>query len=167
MMNAEKTIRQLTVDDIRRERSRMAQYFYDTHRINFPESPYSIEEADGRWQTLIAYMEGGQASVLGLLDDSGLLGFIWYFIKPDGRLHINEIIVGAEHRSKGYGSLLLEALFELGKAAGVAQIELFVTAANQAAVNLYDKYHFKVERLLMTKDLGDDLGQLSQDLGNS
>lgn len=129
------------------------EWFCDAYALNFPQQIFGKSEGESRYHSLLSYLENGQGSVLGLLKEERLIGFLWYFKTATNRFHINEIIISPEHRSSGYGKILLEELIAIGKTEGIPQIELFVTCSNQVAVNFYESYDFRPERMLMVKHL--------------
>lgn len=62
-----------------------------------------------------------------------------------GEGHIMNIAVMPEHRSKGFGKMLLEKLLESGKAQGVSEFTLEVRVGNKNAIALYEKAGFVSE----------------------
>ncbi len=58
--------------------------------------------------------------------------------------HITNIAVHPEYRGKKIGNMIVEALIELAKETGIAEMTLEVRASNEKAKNLYTKYGFKI-----------------------
>lgn len=153
MMNVDISVRKLTAKELPTYKPQLVDWFCDAYALNFPALVFGVTEGENRYQALLNYLKNDQGQVLGLFKQDDLLGFLWYFKTPTNRIHVNEIIISPEHRSAGYGKVLFQHLFTVGKSEGVNQVELFVTCSNQVAVSFYEKYDFKPERMLMVKDL--------------
>lgn len=159
-MNVDISIRNLTVEEVSSYKLQLVDWFCDAYALNFPKLIFGKIEGENRYQALFNYLQSGQGNVLGLLQNDNLLGFLWYFKTPTNRLHVNEIIISPAHRSSGYGKILLEELLAIGRDEGISQVELFVTCTNQVAVNFYEKYDFRAERMLMVKNIEHDANPL-------
>lgn len=59
------------------------------------------------------------------------------------RFEIVYIFVKEVYRKKGFGSILLEYVIELGNKYNIVNITLEVSTKNIAAINLYKKHNFK------------------------
>lgn len=57
-------------------------------------------------------------------------------------LMVDEMSVNAEHRSKGYGETLMDAVFDLAKSLGIQRVLLTVWAFNQRAIAFYERQGF-------------------------
>lgn len=78
------------------------------------------------------------------VDENGmLLGYGGMLIAPDEG-QITNIAVHPDHRRRGIGKALLEALTEECKRRKLGQMSLEVRASNQAAIELYLKQDFRV-----------------------
>lgn len=160
MMRESKEVRQLDAVELPQYKEEFSRLFYDSHLINFPDHPYSLFEANARYETMLSYLSQGKGQLVAIVEETELIGFLWYFRKDRQRIHINEIAVSTRHRSQGLGRLLLETVLEQAKAQGIPQAELFVTCSNQVAVNFYTKNKFKPERLLLVKQLLEEDSQM-------
>jgi ribosomal protein S18 acetylase RimI-like enzyme len=58
---------------------------------------------------------------------------------PMRLMHIDQMSVNPEHRSKGYGEMLMRRVFELAKSLGVKTVVLTVWAFNSRAVAFYER----------------------------
>ena len=78
-----------------------------------------------------------------LLDAGGTLcGFGQYYLRA-GRCHLARLVIAPTHRGRGLGTRLIELLAHAGQVAlGVNQCSLFVSAANTAALALYQRLGF-------------------------
>jgi RimJ/RimL family protein N-acetyltransferase len=57
------------------------------------------------------------------------------------------LMVAAEHRRRGIGTMLLEAAVEWGRISGVTKLELHVFPWNEPALRLYESFGFEREGL--------------------
>tara|TARA_R110002110_G_scaffold84618_4_gene219869 strand:- start:3901 stop:4383 length:483 start_codon:yes stop_codon:yes gene_type:complete len=100
--------------------------------------------------TLVAELEGAVAGFLSYTfeEDPGT------FVKPDYRRHalIWDISVAAEARGRGVGQSLLAAAERDVKAAGIAEIRLYVLESNTRARGIYEQAGFRnYERFLLKR----------------
>src|SRR5262249_32594419 len=58
-------------------------------------------------------------------------------------LLVDQLSVNAEHRSQGYGELLMKAVFDLSKSLGITTVLLGVWAFNERAAAFYERQGFK------------------------
>jgi GNAT superfamily N-acetyltransferase len=77
-------------------------------------------------------------------DDDELVGtaaysFLWPAIGVTRSLYLKELYVGAAHRRKGIGKLLMDALFEVAKKHGCSRVEWTTDDTNQSAQQFYDE----------------------------
>lgn len=109
---------------------------YEIEKASFPK-PWSIE-------TLAKELtENPHAKYRLLVDDGEILGYYGVWIVLD-EVHLVSLAIAPEHRSKGYGKLLMEDLIEQAKIHQAAIIGLEVRVSNEAAINLYRAYGFEV-----------------------
>ncbi len=66
------------------------------------------------------------------------------FIRKQGSRHVAElsVYVDREHRSRGVGRSLMEALLEAGRSAGVTRIVAYIAGGNEASVHLHESMGF-------------------------
>ena len=125
----------------------------DAHRISFPNQKINLRDITNRYESLIEYIEQNKGSVLGATQDDNLLGYLWYFITNEGRIHINQIVLKEETRGQGIGSKLINQLDTVAKSIGAREIELNVSMVNEKAIKFYKKQNFVVERIQMKRDI--------------
>ena len=63
------------------------------------------------------------------------------------RAEILRIAVHPDHRGKGIAKKLIEESFLIFSKESVESVELEVNSANRGAVNLYEKFGFKIKRI--------------------
>jgi ribosomal-protein-alanine N-acetyltransferase len=125
-------IREMTMDDL--------PIVLEIDRLSFP-LPWS--ERTYRFE-----LEENQAAVLFVAEapDNGaskVVGYIGLWFVVD-EAHISTIAVHPNYRRHGLGEALLQHGLEYASENGAAMVTLEVRVSNQAALNLYDKYGFKV-----------------------
>jgi ribosomal protein S18 acetylase RimI-like enzyme len=72
---------------------------------------------------------------------------------PAGMLH--DLIVDPEHRGRGVGRLLLDAVLEFLRARGVLRVVLSTAERNEAAQRLFTSAAFRRTMIEMTRELED------------
>lgn len=75
-----------------------------------------------------------------------LLGYIISKIVSD-RLHITNLAIKEEYRRKGIASLLLSFVMDKISQKGLKGVFLEVRTSNTSAINLYQKFGFKIFRI--------------------
>ena len=90
----------------------------------------------------LAFVADSATFAFGAFLGADTVGYAWgYRLRlPTGRksLLLHDIEVAEEHRRQGLGSLLLQAVLNLGKREGCTQMWLVTERANQAANDLYE-----------------------------
>jgi N-acetylglutamate synthase len=94
-------------------------------------------------QTASAILTGCPALYALVRDDDGGPAAVGRLALVDGTGGIYCMATSASHRRRGYASAVLQALLSEGAARGVDDFWLLVTAANQAARQLYGQAGFK------------------------
>jgi len=124
-------LRDLTVNDWEK--------FNEMEKEIFPEEPIREESFRNGLSSLRAL-----SMVMIHKETKEFIGY--YRIGIYGNLgHIYRIGVHPNYRRKGYGSILLEkSMFQLKKA-GCNKFFLYVKEYNEAAINLYRKFHYDIE----------------------
>lgn len=69
----------------------------------------------------------------------------------DGATFVDNLYVTPNHRRKGVGEMLMRHVLKELQVHRVEEVELMVTANNEAAVGLYEKLGFAVSRYRMKK----------------
>lgn len=81
-----------------------------------------------------------------LCDDENVIGYGGLKMALD-TAEVYNIVVDAAHRRKGYGTLILEKLFEHAIEKGASEMFLEVNENNAAALGLYTAHGFKISHL--------------------
>lgn len=76
-------------------------------------------------------------------ENNNIIGYtsIWII---ENEVSINNIAILKKHRGKGYGKILINKIFEIGKEKEVERYILEVRESNLVAIRLYEKMGFKV-----------------------
>lgn len=148
--------RKLCLEDIgENEQTKIYNWMKESFLLNFGITQ-EIASSESKHQTekMILFIKDGSAHVYGAFQDESFVGFAWYYQRiflglP--RLHLSEIVVDSQFRSKGIADLLLDAGIQLAKELGNFPLELNVTISNKQAMSLYEKNAFLPERQLMVR----------------
>ena len=122
-------VRQANIND--------AEQIHEIEKISFPE-PWSIDsiryefEENSRAFYVVAELENIIVGYVGLwwIDDEG---------------HITNVAVMPGYRNRKIASGLIQVMLEYTTKEGISHHTLEVRASNLPAINLYEKYGFKVE----------------------
>lgn len=100
-------------------------------------------------------------SVFLLLEDAGeARGYAWLEVKqyPENpfkkayqSIYVHQISINGTYRKQGYGTQLMEAIYDLAKEQNVDRIELDYWCGNEIAKNFYDKKGFMKHREFVYK----------------
>lgn len=90
-----------------------------------------------------------RAKYFVLVEDTKIIGYIGTWIISDEG-HITNVAVHPLKRKKGYGKILVEKAINYLKSKNASHIVLEVRVSNQPAINLYEKFDFKI----ITKRIG-------------
>lgn len=92
------------------------------------------------------------------VDGDALVGFVAGKVAPappvfdrGPDLHVTDLYVRPEHRRRGLGARLMDAIVDWGRAQGCESTSLSVEAGNDPAVRLYRDLGYEVARYRMTK----------------
>ncbi len=98
--------------------------------------------------SLNAIINLGESELLVAKDENdkivGSMCLMVYTIPSTKKAFIEDVVVSAEARGKGYGKAMIEKAIEMAKAKGVKYIELSSNPKRIAANALYKKLGFKV-----------------------
>ena len=130
--------------------------FAKTETTYFPSGEKKFEAMLEELAKAEEYMKTGAATIFAAHEEDVLVGWVWShpierFNKT--RLHIAEIAIDERFRGKGLGSELLSFVENYAAENGFEEMDLMVTAENDAAVEFYKKDGFEAERYLMKKVL--------------
>jgi GNAT superfamily N-acetyltransferase len=75
----------------------------------------------------------------------------WYRMREIA--HLESLIVAAEHRGKGYSTLMAKDFFAWARTKGVTICQLEVWAKNVDAIDIYKKWGFEIDELIMWKKI--------------
>ena len=121
---------------------------FDDFRQEYIDKIYEIEKdsIDVAWtkEQLIGLI--GNPDVVarvGLLDGEVVCSYSFNIIIDEG--DVNNLSVDKSWRGKGIGNLLIEDMILSAKSKNLQNITLEVNENNVVAINLYNKYGFKVE----------------------
>jgi diamine N-acetyltransferase len=98
-----------------------------------------------------------------LVEDNGeALGYAWIeirkypenaFKKSYKSVYVHQISIAETQRKKGYGSKLMEEIYEIAKNKGIDLVELDYWFENNIAKDFYQKHGFKKYREFVYKEL--------------
>jgi len=100
---------------------------------------------DDEWRTRLADgVAASNALPLIALVDGTPAGITWGRISDEEPevAHVYQVWVAAEHRGRGVGRLLMEAVITWARESGLRAVDLDVTSSNAAAVQLYHRLGF-------------------------
>ena len=121
---------------------------FDDFRQEYIDRIYEIEEdsIDVAWtkEQLIGLIENPNVVArVGLIDGEVVCSYSFNIIIDEG--DVNNLSVDKSWRGKGIGNLLIEDMILSAKSKNLQNITLEVNENNVVAINLYNKYGFKVE----------------------
>jgi len=133
-------------------------YDFDPQRF-LPARPGTPE---GYASFIGTQLEDTDKAVLVADTDGDVIGYAYAAIEgydymalrgPAGVLH--DIIVAPEHRGRGVGRLLLDAMLEFFRSRGVPRVVLSTAERNEAAQRLFASAGFRRTMIEMTRELDD------------
>lgn len=141
--------------DIIKVREEDAQIFLELLTALDNETKYMMYEKDERSQNIDDIKDqirnvNKNGIILALKENEKMLGYISGQIGDFRRIkHSAYIVMGIKQvfSGRGYGSLLIDSIFEWALANKLKRLELTVMVHNSKALNLYEKKGFKVEGL--------------------
>jgi ribosomal protein S18 acetylase RimI-like enzyme len=133
-------------------------YDFDPQRF-LPARPGTPE---GYASFIGTQLEDPDKAVLVADTDGDVIGYAYAAVEgynymalrgPAGILH--DIIVAPEHRGRGVGRLLLNAMLEFFRSRGVPRVVLSTAERNEAAQRLFASTGFRRTMIEMTRELDD------------
>lgn len=153
-------IKEIKIQDFIEYKSIILDLLIETYYSNFDISlEQSVNISKEKINIIPKYLEQGNTILMGAFVDKKLIGFIWLYIHnyfDEQRIHINQIIVSQNYRSKGIGKKLIKEVESIAKKHKIKTIDLFVSEINQNAINFYESLNFTTERRYMKKVLLED-----------
>lgn len=133
-------------------KNEIIQLMIDSYKINFSQD-VDLKKIETRFSNLLSYVNEEKGYIIAAFMDNRILGYLWYFITSNQRIHINQIIINSDERHNGLGTKLINHLYEEAKNIDIEEIELKVTKSNDIAFQFYKKEGFKIERMLLKRDI--------------
>lgn len=102
------------------------------------------------------YMETGDVLLLGMFDDSKLIGFLWAYKRiflEELRYYINSLIVSDLYRGQGLGRLMIIELEKIAIQSGVHVIDVSTATFKTDAIRFYENLGFVSERIQLRKQI--------------
>lgn len=130
--------------------AKLNQHVQDVHVELFPDhfKPFNLSEVSEFFAKII---ENPAFTFLVLEDDYTAQGYVWLehkkfaenaFKKAYETLYVHQISVNKSSRSRGYGSILLEYVYEVARQKNIDTVELDYWCENNGAKNFYEKQGF-------------------------
>lgn len=133
----------------------------ETYRTNFPGFRYGPRFLR-EFEKLLRMADRAHHEGLFVAEIAEkVVGFLWVsllymeFDAHQEQALVKDVCVTAEMRRRGIGRLLMQRAEEWGRQQGATKVTLQVTAANQAAIALYEGMGYAVERYHMGRELAD------------
>ncbi len=151
------TIRKMSVPE---DLERVLGFQRETYELNFPGFVWSERFREEFEHALRRAHFSPNEGLFVAEDASGVVvGFVWVGVlarefQRDRYVGlVRDIYVAPNHRGKGLGKVLLRHAERFAAERGATRMTLEVTASNTAAVQLYKKQGYHVQRLQMEKPL--------------
>ncbi|HEM5503950.1 GNAT family N-acetyltransferase [Streptococcus suis] len=152
-------ISELSEEELLNNKEKISDWLLDSFIINFPNKKINKNFRIERFGELLSYIKSNQGYVIGAWDEAqnSLNGILWYFFTIDNHLHINEIVISSEYRSKGIGKALFQHVNNLAIDKNITALELNVMADNIIALNFYQNQNFEPKKIFMVKKINEDI----------
>ncbi|MFE3976716.1 MULTISPECIES: GNAT family N-acetyltransferase [unclassified Peribacillus] len=141
--------------------AKLNKYVHDLHSNLYPKyfKEYNYENVKEVFKSLV----NNESFIFLLLeDDEGALGYAWIEIReyPENAfkkgyksVYVHQISIVETKRNKGYGSRLMECIYEMANDRGIDLIELDYWFENSVAKDFYKKQNFIKYREFVYKEL--------------
>lgn len=134
---------------------------HDLHVSLYPEhfTEYSFEAMRDAFER---FMQNENFNFFILEDNDEPLGYAWIEIKNYSQgafsrqrksLFVHQLSIVESHKRKGYGSHLMDYIYDLARTEGIDVIELDYWTKNEHAKNFYDKQGFTTFREYVSKKI--------------
>jgi len=126
----------------------------DAFTVPWPRESFRYELRNPRAHNLVARLEGR------------VVGYVCVWLVA-GELKINNVAVRRDHRGRGVGARLIEAVLDLGRSHDCFEATLEVRPSNAQARTLYERFGFREvgRRKRYYPDSGEDAILMTLDLG--
>eukprot|EP00020_Sapocribrum_chincoteaguense_P002661 CAMPEP_0170747398 /NCGR_PEP_ID=MMETSP0437-20130122/9299_1 /TAXON_ID=0 /ORGANISM="Sexangularia sp." /LENGTH=165 /DNA_ID=CAMNT_0011086169 /DNA_START=75 /DNA_END=572 /DNA_ORIENTATION=+ len=113
----------------------LAEFEGEADAVEVTEESLAADMALGRFHVFLAHLPGeADGSIAGMA--------FWYYRMSTwkGRtIHLEDLVVRAEHRRKGVGSALYDRVMQQANLEGIKRVEYAVLNWNTNAIALYEK----------------------------
>jgi len=127
---------------------------HNLHHSLYPEifKPFNTEKMHEYFANAVRF-EGQHFMICE--DGESAIGYVWFqevfrlesaFRYLDHHVYINQISVNEDHRGKGAGKLLFDAVLKFAEDNDIKRIGLDYWAKNESAKEIYEKLGFSVEK---------------------
>ncbi|NIK76382.1 ribosomal protein S18 acetylase RimI-like enzyme [Paenibacillus castaneae] len=134
---------------------------HDLHVSLYPEhfTEYSFGAMRDAFER---FMQNESFSFFIVEDNNEPLGYAWIeiknysqgaFVKQRKSLFVHQISIVENQKRKGYGSFLMNYIYDFAKSEGIEMIELDYWTDNEHAKNFYDKQGFAAFREYVYKKI--------------
>lgn len=149
-------VRALVNQDVQEQAHALRELLLENARINFPDAEDPALMAESWFANLVRFISDGSAVALGAFEGGLLRGFAWAYrreVVDETRMHLGQIVVAEDARSRGIGQQLLQGVENAARIEGIATIELMTSLHNTAACRFYSANGFVAARVQMEKSL--------------
>lgn len=141
--------------------AQLNKYIHDLHASLYPDffKEYSFNDSQIFFKEI---MERPEFIFLLLEEDETPLGYAMIelrnyperiFIKPYQSVFVHHISISGDQKRKGYGSKLMEEVYNIAQSNGIHKIELDYWFDNEIAKNFYEKNNFVKQRVSVFKEI--------------
>ncbi|GLH62398.1 GNAT family N-acetyltransferase [Parageobacillus sp. G301] len=141
--------------------AKLNKHVHDLHSNLYPEyfKEYNYEDIKDFFKGIV---DKQNFIFLLLEEDDQPLGYAWIeirnypenaFKKSYKSVYVHQISIVENHRRKGCGSKLMDAIYDIAKTNGINKIELDYWFSNEIAKNFYKKNGFVKYREFVYKDI--------------
>nr|AOP02775.1 hypothetical protein YS355-orf9 [Streptococcus suis]AOP02798.1 hypothetical protein YS365-orf9 [Streptococcus suis] len=157
--NKKISISELSEQDLLNNKEKISDWFLASFITNFPNKKINKNFGIERFGELLSYIKLNKGYVIGAWDETqkSLNGILWYFFTNDNHLHINEVVISNEYRSKGIGKALFQYVNNIAADKNITALELNVMADNIIALNFYQNQNFEPKKIFMVKKINEDI----------
>lgn len=141
--------------------ARLNQHVHALHAALYPGyfKAYKFEEIRRFFQRIIY---DTNYVFLVIKDGEEALGYAWIeirnypetvFTKSYQTVYVHQLSIVSSRQNKGYGTKLMEAIYDIARQKGIEKVELDYWFTNENAKGFYKKHGFTIYREFVYKDL--------------